>query len=431
MKNIKLFNIILAIIIMISACDSTYNDIYDEIDEQFVAEDSVALHYSDKTEAPSAYTLVDEDYTKLQSILLALGSSYEDAANDIGNYKNFSADVPASTYLPYLLDANYFSYTPGAEMIVTYAYYTSSSYEDVTDLDEYELENEDYDMFAGPGQYNNFSSSEPAADYIPLILAERYPLAVAGTQMMVQYAYYGGHYDLAAEFEFNGTVWAATGATSGLDMENSYELTTADYDSMGTGDDEPGEYDNFSYSVSLDDYVPDFLLTKYPSASTGDKQVIVYDYYGTRYDLYLGFTLSSTGTWTNTQSVEYNYDDGDYTVKTLSFTDDASSIFKFTTTDGWLYVPPLKFVETTEAYTRQYTLTDADYELVGNGKYGNFDVREGADEEDVAVRIDKISTILKANFNDLAVGDIFEVTYKVYTGSSDTWTINLEVVLDE
>ena len=69
--------------------------------------------------------------------------------------------------------------------------------------------------------------------------------------------------------------------------------------------------------------------------------------------------------------------------------------------------------------------------MVGNGKYGNFDVREGADEEDVAVRIEKISTILKANFNDLAVGDIFEVTYKVYTGSSDTWTINLEVVLDE
>ena len=430
MKNIKIYNIILALIIMISACDSTYNDIYDEIDDQFTAEDSLTLQYSDKIEAPSTYTMVDEDYTSLQTILLALGSSYEDDANAIGNYMNFSEDAPAGTYIPYFLDSKYFSSTTGTEMTVTYAYYTGSSYEDDDDLDAYELEDEDYDMFAGPGQYNNFSSSDAAEDYIPLILAERYPLAVAGTQMMVQYAYYGGHYDLAAEFEFNGTVWAATGATSGLDMDNSYELTTADYDSMGTGDDEPGEYDNFSYSVSLDDHVPDFLLTKYPSASTGDKQVIVYDYYGTQYDLFLGFTLSSDGTWENTQSVEYNYDDGDYTVKTLSFTDDASSIFKFTS-NGWLFVPPLTFVKTEEAYTRQYTLTDDDYELVGNGYYDNFDVREGADEEDEAVRIEKITKILKANFDDLAEGDIFEVTYEVYSGSSETWTINLKAVLDE
>ncbi len=418
MKNLKIFNILLALILMISACDSTYDDIYDEIDKDNAAKDSVDLHYSDKTESPETYTMLEDDYSALKAILEDMGTAYEDAANSLG-YGSFSDDAPADEYLPYLLDVKFFSYTAGTEMIVTYKNYTGSSYEDVADLDEWELESANYAMFAALEGDDYFTSSTPADDYIPLILEANYPLAEAGTEMFVKYIYKGSHYETYTELEFNGTTWVFTGATSGLDVDNAYELEDADYEDMGSG---PGEYHSFSDYNLPEDYLPDWMLTEYPSAVTGDKQVIIYYWYGEG-DRYAGFTKSEAGNWTKTHSVEYNWDSGDFNVKTLSVTADAQALFKFTTDEGWLFVPPLKFVETTAAATRTYELQDADYELVGDGKYKNFTIADGG-------IIEKISTILKANFNDLAVGDIFEVTYKGYDGGVDTYTINLEVQLD-
>ena len=40
------------------------------------------------------------------------------------------------------------------------------------------------------------------------------------------------------------------------------------------------------------------------------------------------------------------------------------------------------------------SVSAADYDLVGNGRYGNFDVRSGKNEESVEVRLTKINTIL-------------------------------------
>lgn len=37
--------------------------------------------------------------------------------------------------------------------------------------------------------------------------------------------------------------------------EDAYELSTADYDAMGTGKNEPGEHDNFSYRIDPNDYL--------------------------------------------------------------------------------------------------------------------------------------------------------------------------------
>ncbi len=44
--------------------------------------------------------------------------------------------------------------------------------------------------------------------------------------------------------------------------------------------------------------------------------------------------------------------------------------------------------------TIKYTLTGADYSLVGNGGFGNFDVRTERDEETIEARLAKINTIL-------------------------------------
>ncbi|HAF29848.1 MAG TPA: hypothetical protein DCG75_12460 [Bacteroidales bacterium] len=418
MKKLKIFNIILALIFMVSACDKTYDDIYDEIDANKEADYATYLKYQDKTVSMESYTLTDDDYATISELALedAVTEDEISDAEDIGSYKNFSAYILAKNYIPYLLDAEYFSYTAGTEMLVTYNYYIGSSYEDIADLSEYELQTADYDLFAGPGKYNNFSSSDPAVDYIPLILAARFPLADVNTEKFVQYTYYGTNYDQYIEYEFDGAVWTLTGANSGLDVDNAYELTDEDYEAFGVG-----SYGSLSGS-QRDANVPDFLLTKYPSAVSGDKQVIIYNYYGATSDNIMGFTLSETG-WINTHTVKYNWDSGDYNVKTLSVTVDQTSIFKFTE-DGWIFVPPLKFIESTKTPTRFYTLVNADYELTGDGTYHNFTISWGG-------ILERISTILKANFNDLAAGDVFEVTYKGYDGTVSDYTMIVEVILDE
>ena len=311
----------------------------------------------------------------------------------------------------------YYAEDLGTEMAVYYAYYIGSSYEDVADLDEYELTDADYDMFAGPGKYNNFSSSEPADEYIPLILEARYPLAGNGTEMFVQYAYYGTNYDQYIEYEFDGIEWTATGATSGLDVANAYELTDEDYEAFGVG-----SYGSLTGS-QRDSNLPGFLLTEYPSAVSGDKQVIIYNYYGGTSDNFMGFTKSETG-WDNTHTVTYNWDSGDYNVKTLSVTVEQKSTFKFTA-EGWLFVPPITFIETTKEATRFYELIDADYELTGDGQYHNFTLSWGG-------VLERITKILKADFNDIVVGDVFEVTYKGYDGTGvDTYTMTVEAVSAE
>lgn len=65
-----------------------------------------------------------------------------------------------------------------------------------------------------------------------------------------------------------------------------------------------------------------------------------------------------------------------------------------------------------------YTLTNEDYASVGNGTFNNFDTRPGRDDETIEARVEKISTILEANFPNAAVGQRYEVTYAFFNGSS-------------
>ncbi len=59
--------------------------------------------------------------------------------------------------------------------------------------------------------------------------------------------------------------------------EDAYELSTADYDAMGTGKNEPGEHDNFSYRIDPNDYLPDFCAGKYADKAEGFICKIIYN----------------------------------------------------------------------------------------------------------------------------------------------------------
>lgn len=62
--------------------------------------------------------------------------------------------------------------------------------------------------------------------------------------------------------------------------EDAYELSTADYDAMGTGKNEPGEH--VSYRIDPNDYLPDFCAGKYADKAEGFICKIIYKYYSNR-----------------------------------------------------------------------------------------------------------------------------------------------------
>lgn len=60
--------------------------------------------------------------------------------------------------------------------------------------------------------------------------------------------------------------------------DEEYELTTADYDAMGTGDKQPGKHDNFAYNIDPNEYLPNFCTTKYVDKQVGFICKIIYKY---------------------------------------------------------------------------------------------------------------------------------------------------------
>lgn len=208
--------------------------------------------------------------------------------------------------------------------------------------------------------------------------------------------------------EFDGTDWK---------VENdAYRLQTSEYDEMGTDYGYPGKYNNFASDISPDHYLPTWLNNKWKYEKDGTVKVIVYKYYAGS-----GNTELRADEYTFTKELGWH--------KTpTTITKSAICAYK---DKAWVFVPPIKLVKTEEAATKdKYTLTADDYALVGNGKYKNFDIREGKGEADEAVIIAKLTTILKANFS-LAIGDIYEVEYSYYDGAAGTGTIKLKAVADE
>ncbi|MFD2916727.1 choice-of-anchor J domain-containing protein [Psychroserpens luteus] len=129
-------------------------------------------------------------------------------------------------------------------------------------------------------------------------------------------------------YKFDGSSWNL--------VDDVYYLTSADYDSMGTGSGQPGQYNNFSGSTSASNYLPQFLSIKYPFAQEEDDIFITYKYYGgsavgtvIKGNLYT-FT---NGSWSpNISSLQFGFENG-------------------------IWVPD---------NTIRYTLTNPDYEYIGN-----------------------------------------------------------------
>lgn len=161
-----------------------------------------------------------------------------------------------------------------------------------------------------------------------------------------------------------------------------YSLSDDDYDLVGSG-----RFNNFDIRTGKDDETEEarrvkiqtILLNNFSSADIGDKYKVSYKAFNNSF-----------------QTVDLEME--------VVLTDNAPDPNNVT----------------------NYTLTDADFTLVGNGQYLNFDIRAGRDEETLEARRAKIETILLNNFPGVTDGQIYSVTYKVYNGSAEERTTLVE-----
>ncbi len=339
----------------------------EDIYDELPDEDSTTLANIDKMAPMDSYMLTDADYE--------LSSNYS-----VANYHNFSESAPPKENMPEILN-KLFLVEPGAEMEVIYNYYAPLYMGDTianttaTDTVFYN-NNEIY-------TYLNETQTGEKGDLVVLT------------------------YD----WEEEANTLTHTFINTGISWHIAYMLQPNDYSEMNVDTD---YFDNEGLAAER---IPVYLGTfasgvfNYQFDTEGDEAYIFYEAYDDgELEMFVMHLEIMSGSWTIIGS-------------TVSKTGTVIA-----NNESWSFIPAIDFIETSEPHTHEYTLTDEDYELVDNGQYYNFDVRPGANEEPVEVRIEKISTILKTRISDLEIDDIFLVHYDVYTGSAEEWDITLKAV---
>ena len=188
--------------------------------------------------------------------------------------------------------------------------------------------------------------------------------------------------------------------------EGVYYLSDADFDSMGEASGQPGKYNNFSSSISPDDYLLNFLSNKYPYALEGDDLSVIYKYYSSNSGAQLRGNLYTymNGAWSGYKST-------------------ISSSLQFGH-DGSVWVPDntIKYtlVRNTDYEYMASQLTDAEYAgLIGNlASYGDFDYNwtDAQIHYALALFLDHLDP-------SAAEGQKYILTYVIYdNGENDYYT---------
>lgn len=286
---------------------------------------------------------------------------------------------------------------------------------------DYELINADYTL-VGNGQYNNFDiragkseeTEESRRVKIETILLNNFANATSGDIYKVTYAIYDGAAGTREMLvQFDGTNWnifkaltydaytfALVDATNVFTFVDGWQipftLELADYQAMGS------RFANLT--ARTDDELAEakrkvgvFLDGKFNFAAADDFKAVQFAIYN--------------GSGTENVNFNYIFDGTNWKVVPAVVTETLQFGH-----DGAKWVPD---------NTIKYTLTNADYALVGNGRFNNFDVREGKAEEKEDDRRKKISTILLNNFPQYGEGQKFSVSYNVWKPGDDVFVMNV------
>lgn len=178
---------------------------------------------------PNSYTWVDLHPTLSTGNSSGYASSFTESGDvSLNNYTGgtvyiafkYTGGDPSITTTMQIDDVTVTALTAGFEVIGPYSYTVKEYYE--YDGGEWSkmsnihyLNSVDYDaMGAGPGKYNNFSSSNLPQDYLPKFLDNMYPTAGEGISAIVVYKYYtgtsAGTVTLADEYTYTSGAWVSS-----------------------------------------------------------------------------------------------------------------------------------------------------------------------------------------------------------------------------
>lgn len=207
----------------------------------------------------------------------------------------------------------------------------------------------------------------------------------------------------------------AQAAADGIVGDVTRTLSDEDYSDLGLS------FGNFSSRDDAKADLPAFLTDKYPALG------VTYNEDGSVKEA--SSALITYNLYSPIQKETYTVSAADYTaigLANLTTNGEFNTFFdyKYPSVDQGTVV---NLTYQTLAPTIDYTLTDADFTLVGNGQYNNFDIRAGRAEETIESRRVKIETILLANFPNASTGQMYMVTYAVYDGSSSTRTMLVQL----
>lgn len=200
-------------------------------------------------------------------------------------------------------------------------------------------------------------------------------------------------------FMYSGGSWQ--------DVDGVYYLSSADYDSMGEGSGQPGQYNNFSSSLSPNNYLPTFLNLNFPYAQEDEELIVIYDYFS-----------SSSGA--QRRGNLYTVMNGEF----LAYESTISTTLQFGFDNG-VWVPD---------NTIRYTLVDSDYDAIvaalsatypaatsSMANYGNMDRRAGnAAEWTNPMVLDAVNVVLDNIAPNAEEEQKYVVTIDVYNGSNTT-----------
>jgi len=304
------------------------------------------------------------------------------------NYGNFSSIDDAKAMIPELLSDKFPVWGEGSLATVTFKWYNPRKTE--KSLTVYTVSSDDYSNLGFT--YGNFSSF----NQIVTFLDWKYPNPTYRMLVSLKYKYYNGSTNTLK----NGFIYV-NGEWNFLQG-----FTSDEYNAMGEN------YDNFTSKTTAEARIPIYLKDyyKYETKNAGDIQGIMYNIYQKDYDDIDGDGSTSDKT-AYSYAIYYIYDGNNWS----EYNNVAEETIKFGH-DGTTWVPD---------NTIKYTLTSADYALIGNDRYNNFDVRAGKDDESVEARLAKINTILLNNFPGMAEGQKFAVSYNVYTGAAEVWEMRV------
>ena len=318
--------------------------------------------------------------------------------NAIGAHKFFSKDEKDATVnyaLQALLNRNY---NASNGQLVNVKYNVLNPFQLGEKKDDYTATEADYT--AAGERHANFSRDSRIISF----LENKYDLSTftKGDYVNLTYDYYNGqsHTFTKRPMVYDGETFVITD-----------RLEKSDYTAMGFG------YPNFSGEEQAHEYLVTYFNDKNIFAKDGD---VIYKVVTVR------------------KKVDGNYKSFDYMVR-MEYKEDSyhvigeviknSKHLVYIAEEGqsykykWISIPPFKFVEITdEAVTadHNYTFTNADYEMIGNGRHHNFDFEPGhhAPELDHAKFIEMIGQVLRIQFATVESGTVVEVKYMYFTNAT-------------